>query len=129
MLQQLKHKKIIIISITSVIILSLCSYIIYLHYKDKPEPIKTQGEISLELNSLINDYNYKCKELKDLTSLYNDTTIKEEQQRYMLRIGSKYNELQKLANSYNSKSNSKINIPIMDDFFNKSLEELIKMSF
>jgi hypothetical protein len=116
------------VNIVLVILIIGLGVFYYVYHSDTPTPTD-KGHVSLELNGIINTYTQSCSELKSLMESYKSETNIKIQQQYIAQIGLKHNELSQIANEYNSKSETKIKIPTLDDFSKLSLDEILKLSF
>lgn len=100
-----------------------------LYYNHQPEDTVSTGNISLELNDIINEYKQTSSELKTMMTSYKEESDPELKQKYIAKIGLKYNDLSQLSNEYNSKSETKITTPTLDDFSSMTLDQLLELSF
>ena len=116
------------INIVLIVLIIVLGGVYYVYHSDTPI-VTDKGHISLELNGIINNYMKSCSELKSLMTSYKSETNIKIQQQYIAQIGLKHNELSQIVNEYNSKSETKIKIPTLEDFSNLSLDEILNLSF
>ena len=116
------------INIVLIVLIITLGVFYYVYHSDRPSE-RDKGYVSLELNGIINNYIKSCSELKSLMISYKSETNIKIKQQYIAQIGLKHNKLSQIANDYNSKSETKIKIPTLEEFSNLNMDEILKLSF